>query len=108
MKVYMRFKDKLRLLKGSIISLCVGIIVVSIVLLIGNLFYQPILGIIPFLLIIDVYFIERYADEYYTRVYTYYYVKETLKKRGKISPSLYYDLNDAYCTREILKMNGLH
>ena len=56
---------------------------------------------------IDAYFIERYADEYYTRVYTYYYVKEILKKRGKISPSLYYDLNEAYCTREILKMNGL-
>lgn len=103
----MKFSDKLRLLKGSIISLCVGVIVVSIALIVGYCFYQPILGIIPFLLIIDASFIERYADEYYTRVYTYYYVKETLKKRGKISPSLYYDLNEAYCTREILKMNGL-
>lgn len=103
----MKLKDKLRLLKGSIISLCVGVIVISIALIVGYCLYQPLLGIIPFLLIIDAYFIERYADEYYTRVYTYYYVKETLKKRGKISPSLYYDLNDAYCTREILKMNGL-
>lgn len=103
----MKLKDKLRLLKGSIIALLVGIIVISIVLIIGYCLYQPLLGIIPFLLIIDTCFIERYADEYYTRVYTYYYVKETLKKRGKISPSLYYDLNDAYCTREILKMNGL-